>query len=186
MSFGIHHHRQAGLPGSGNDGRQQGWDQDALAVVGEDDGIEAGKQGLEILPGFVEKPFRGRLPIFTVNAHNLLIAAYDPGLDGGLAATVDEQAAGIDAQPVKFGFKGGPGTILAHQTQDFYLGTQTDKIVDDIAGAAQNLGLALDIDHHDRGLGRNPLNLAPDVFVQHKIADHQHLEQGQVVQIKRG
>ena len=46
-----------------------------------------------------------------------------------------------------------------------------DRVPDDVARSAQMPGLAFDLDHRRRGLGRDASRLPPNEFVEHQIAD---------------
>ena len=51
------------------------------------------------------------------------------------------------------------------------LGAKRGEIGRDIAGSAQAGGLRNKIDHRHGGLGRKPRGLAPNVAVEHEVAD---------------
>src|SRR5262249_55710571 len=51
---------------------------------------------------------------------------------------------------------------------------QSPKVAQYISGAAEGLHFALDPQHRDRRLGRDPLDLAVNVVVKHHIADTQY------------
>ena len=52
-------------------------------------------------------------------------------------------------------------------------GAERAQVRSDVAGAAERAALALDLDHRNRRLGRDAVDAAPQVAVEHQVAEHQ-------------
>ena len=82
-----------------------------------------------------------------------------PRLDAGLAA---DEAGEVRA-----------GLIVADHRDEGDGGADGDEIAHDVARAAGDAQLAMDAQDRDRRLAADPLDIAIDVAVQHRVADDQ-------------
>ena len=73
------------------------------------------------------------------------------------------------------GVKGGLAVVVADDPGQHRVTAQSDDVHGDIRRAAGHKALALEIHHGHGRFGRDARNVAPDVAVQHDIADHQYL-----------
>ena len=62
--------------------------------------------------------------------------------------------------------------VIAFYCIDDHLCPEAQEIVRNVAGAAELEELALNLYNRNRGLRRDAVHLAPDVFIQHEIADN--------------
>ena len=109
-----------------------------------------------------------------IHPQQLLLAAGDDSqLDGGLHAAVMMQP-GTNAFALEQGFEPGAGLVRAHDGQQRHLGTQRRRIARDVGRAARALLFVIDLDDRHRRFGRNALDLADPVAVEHGVADDQH------------
>ena len=168
----------------GDEFLQQPRGEDAFGVIGQHQGVEAGQAGVQKFSGRGLEGGGGRGSGLPVDAHHLLGGADDPGLPGGAAPLVGEEAVHGHSQPDHFLLEQVAGVIIAHQAQDLDLGPQGHQVVDDVAGAPQGAGLPLDLHHRHRGLRGDALHLAPEILVQHKVPGHQDPEVGESLQVQ--
>ena len=112
------------------------------------------------------------------------MAGHDPGLAAGLAVVGGQNAGTVDPFRLYKLDDPGPGLIVADDPGRKDFSPQRAEVADDVAGPAQNVGLRADLDHLHRGLGRDTLHPAPEVLVEHQIADDQNAPAGEEVQIQ--
>ena len=65
-----------------------------------------------------------------------------------------------------------PRGIVAEGAHEFALGPDGGDILRDVRGAAQGMGALPDADDGDGGLGGDPLDVPPQVHVEHRVADN--------------
>ena len=61
----------------------QGLGEEAFAVIGDHDGVDRGHDAVQMRDGALDVRGRGGGYAFAVDAHHLLVAGDDAGLDGG-------------------------------------------------------------------------------------------------------
>ena len=173
-ALGVHEDRQSGRAQP----RQHRRREHALAVIGEDDGIGARRQGS--LDGGQQA--RGlslalRPRRLVIDAHHLLVAGHHAQLGGG-------GAGGAFHQPV---LDGGIGdgvaqrlTARADEADQRGPRAECGDIARHIACATGHGTLPPAGKHRHRRLGRDALDAAVEVAVKHHIADHQHMQGGEI------
>ena len=104
-------------------------------------------------------------------------------LDGGLPLGIGEDALGVDPQALS-NSHGLTFGIVADRGGQARLGFQSREHGDHVAGPAEPVFPFFNPNHRDRRLGADPLHVAPDVPVEHHVAQDQDswanrlLEQG--------
>ena len=63
--------------------------------------------------------------------------------------------------------------VLAHPAEEVGAGAEGGEVEGDVGRAAGDRGLAVDADDGDGRLGREARGVAPHVFVEHDVADHE-------------
>ena len=149
---------------------------DAFVVVGEDERFEifhrSGKRAQETTLRFRME----RLTAFAIDADDVLMARDDARLDRGDAARVGEQTlvgniCGAKLLSQRFtglvdgSFAGTDGA------EHFDARAQFSKIRGDVGGAAEAIVLLGEIDDGDGSFGRETRRGAPEVAVEHEVAD---------------
>src|SRR5208282_1521641 len=120
-----------------------------------------------------------RVERFLVGAKKLLRARDKARLYTGIAAGfVDET--GLDAV---FRRKQCAnlltGRIVAENREEPHRRTDRGEVAHHVAGTAQHAALALDAQHGDRGFGRNALDRAIDIAVEHHVPETQDADPGE-------
>ena len=116
--------------------------------------------------------------VLEVDADELLRAADDAQLDDGVQLRVFAQDRGHAfaleqlAQPAC-------GLVGADDGEERGARRQRLHVERDVGGAAQALFLAVDADHRHRRLGRDALDGAEPVAVEHRVAHDEHARLGQ-------
>ena len=168
LDLGVDENRDLALAGHGQEGFHQGAGDDALVVIGNDDPFDVVLLDEGPDAGF---DFRGNgLPALLVDAHDLLVVGDDARLDRGRPLLVEDDAprfGGVALDPLPF-------VIVADDADQDRRRAQALQILLDVARASQAGGAFLDLDHRDGRLRRDPGDRAPDVFVDHQIAQHQN------------
>jgi hypothetical protein len=113
-----------------------------------------------------------RKQILLVDPQQLLVLRDDPRLGDGRPGRIDNDAR-VQAGTLKESMEVFAGRVGATDPDQCRRGVKPNQVGSDIAGAAKGLGAPPDVKHRDRGLGRNALDVAPEVLVEHKIAQHE-------------
>ena len=108
-----------------------------------------------------------------VDPQELLGVGDHPFLDGGDPARLDQQARAVAALGLDQADDLGTGWVVTDQAEEATAGTECPQVAQDVAGAAEHGGLALDLQHGNRRLRRDPIDTAVDEAVEHDVADHQ-------------
>ena len=69
--------------------------------------------------------------------------------------------------------QGLPRAVLADDAGDGRLRAEGAQVVDDVGRAAGDVGVPVGVHHHHRRFRRDAADPAPDVLIQHDIADDQ-------------
>ena len=77
------------------------------------------------------------------------------------------------------------GIVAADDRYEGSRGSQGHEIAQHIAGAAQGFQFALNAQHRDRRLGRDPLDLAVHVVIEHHVADAQDAGRLQAFDVRK-
>jgi len=105
----------------------------------------------------------------------MLIGRDNPGFPrGGPAALLDDPRC-IDPEFFEQAEKNLSVSAGADHPSDGHFSTQRHNVVHDIAGAPQGKVLVPDGDHLYRGFGRYPVDISPEVFVEHQVSGHQEV-----------
>lgn len=145
---------------------------EAFGVVGQDDGPDlAGPDGLADIvfqagPGLAAE----RSAVFEIEPQHLLVAAQHSELGGG-GPPVGEQAAAVDTGVGQQLIQPLPAFVLADNAGKQDPAAETGEVIGHVAGAAEGGVLVGDAgDRHGR-LGRDALDFAEVVAVEHDVAD---------------
>ena len=143
----------------------QGGGDDPLVVVRDDD---AGRVlFLQEADDLRRRRARNGLLLFLVDADDLLLMGDDPHLDGRRPPGLDDDAARLP----KVALDPGALLVVADDADEKRDEAQALEVPGDVARPAQ-AGRALpDLDDRDRRLGRDARDVAPDVAVEHDVAE---------------
>ena len=145
----------------------------ALAIVGQHDHI-ALRQGGAILVEFRGQHLARRSAL-EIHAQQLLLPADHAQLLGRADRAVAMQP-GVDAILLQQPLELAAGIVVADDGEQRSPGAQRGAVVRDVGGAAEAelLLFLVHQNHRDRRLGRDPLDFAEPVAVQHHVPDDQH------------
>ena len=102
----------------------------------------------------------------------LLRAGADPPLFGRPPRIVAQDALRADTVPAEFAGEFIPGLIPADDAESERAGAERRNIAHDIARPAETAGAVHDIHHRHRRLRRNPADPAPEIDIEHEVAEH--------------
>ncbi len=153
----------------------------ALAVIGNDDCVEIRRVRDDEFTQPFQRAFTNGLAVLAIQADDLLVvrAGDDPAFFYGLEARVDDDARRGCADFPKRRDHSLAGLILADDPTSRDLPAQASNIMNDVRRSAEAGFFRGDPQHRDRRLRREPLDLAPNESVKHKIADHEQPERGE-------
>ena len=109
-----------------------------------------------------------------VDAQHLLHAADHARLLGRRARGIGEHAARDHAGLRQHLREHAAAAVLTDDADDLDLRLHRAQVRRDVAGAAELLGGHARIEHRDRRLGRDALDIARHVAVEDQVADHEH------------
>jgi hypothetical protein len=170
VALGIDQDRSAGLSAESNHAADVC--EPAFAVIRQYDGLRARQRALEIAQLRGKRFMAGRG--FEVDAHELLLPAYHPQLDGGLQRTVDLQ---LHAHPIAFQqpTQNRARFVAAYHRQQVDPATERCDVTRDICRAAGAFLHAIDFDDRNRRLRRDARDLAEPVSVEHDVTHYQNV-----------
>ena len=177
--LGIEGDKAAMLPDHLRDSRDQAGRQEALGVIGQNHPVTFRDLLLQSAP----RLFRGegravtRGILLGVDAAKLLVAHDHPCLgDGG--SGLEESAVKHDAPAGQMREQFPAAEVAADRADDFDGGAERSRIGGDVRGAAGRVRFPVLLDHRHGRLGGNARGVAPDVVVEHHVADHEDAETG--------
>ena len=159
---------------------------EALVVVGENEGVEL----LEGRANQLEELFFGvgrkRIAALIVNAHNLLVARDDAGLHGGYPTSIGEDAALADFGCAQTGAERAACFVIvrllvglfprgfpaANDTEELDAAAESREIGGHVSCASQTIRLRPEIHNRNRRFGREAVRSAPKIAIEHEIAEH--------------
>ena len=177
-AFRVHHHPAPGGAGGGNDAGGHVAHQHALVVVRQHGDGGGGQR----VPGDAHQAL-GELGVdgggdLVVGAQQLLALGDVAGFGGGGAAALHQQPwlhVGLPAdQPGEV----GPGLVIPHHGDEGHRRAQCGEVAHHVAGAAGHGHVALDRDHGDGRFGRDAVDHAVDVAVEHGVPNDEHAGAG--------
>ena len=155
--------------------------QNALIVIGNDEGFGLGQETENIVPKFYLCARAERLRLFAVVLLELLAVRQIARL--GRGGVVEQLQNGIHRYlvPLQEMFEGGSGVIASDGTGGENPCAELRKVASDIGSAAGDGRLACKVDDRNRRLGADPLDVAPDIAVQYQVAQNQYAGPGEGV-----
>ena len=149
--------------------------EDALGVVGEDDGVDLGDEATDPFAKPLRVFGRGHIAALDVEPQQLLIAADDACLRDGRRGGRDD-ADGVDTGTIEDGGELCLLGIGAPKAGEIGMAAEAGEVHGDVGCAARSLvplGMAED---GDGGLGRDAVDFTGDVAIEHEVADDKHTE----------
>ena len=143
----------------------------ALIVIGEHQDIEFWQAGLDAADERLLDRGRERVAMLAIHAHNLLVAGDDARLYGGRAAGVADNSLAANFKGDKRSAQVARGIVGSGHAEQGDPAAESGEICGNISGAAGTNGLGNKINHGHRGFRRKTRRRAPDVAVEHKVAD---------------
>ncbi len=144
----------------------------AFGVVGQNDGVARGDFLREQRLGLRGANQVGLWRRFPIDAAKLLALHHHPRLHDGLAV------AGRAERGNFFVMQGrgelAAGFVLPEITGDGAARAERSEVERDVASATGGPRFAIDVDDGHGRLGRNARGVAPDVAIEHDVANHQH------------
>ena len=154
---------------------------DALAVVADDEAVAARQLALEHAQQPGERlagDLGARLP---VGAHHLLRVGDDARLHRRRPQRIAHDGARVHAARGERIEQLLRATILADEPHQHRLGAECGEVRSHVPGAAERAGFPLHLDHRHGRLGRDALAAAPQVVVEHQVAEHEQPAAGELV-----
>ncbi len=156
-----------------DDERDQVRGENALVVVADDDRVGAAR-GSECLTGEgVRDDVVGRKRVvrLVVEASDLVAGGVDPGLRRRGTGRRREDAVRVHAAGDELRSELTAFRVAADERDELRLSAERGHIRGHIRGSARRRRLALEAYHGDRDLGRESIGRAPEVSVEHRVAD---------------
>jgi hypothetical protein len=180
-SLGVYDYRLAQSSRPADEPSGQRRRNDALGIIGEQTGIDLGQAFVD---EGTETFFEGRrqeLAAFVVESRHLLAVSDDARLGGGWPARIDEQARNVDAASRQRRAQAFARFIAADDSRQEDFGAQAGGIGSGIGCAAGDEGALLHLDDGNGCFGREAVRGAPQVFVEHDVADHEQPHAGELL-----
>ena len=117
---------------------------------------------------------------FAVQAAELLALDENAGFDDRLGVAGGGE--GGDFFLSERGLQGSTGFVVAEVADDGRLGAEGSEVERDVGGTAGGGGFTLDVYDGDGSLGRNAGGVAPEIAVEHHIADDEDAASGEAVE----
>ena len=149
----------------------EGVGDDSFVVIGDYQRMEAREAGLDSANQGLFDGGRERVAVLAIDAHHLLMARDDARLERSGALGIGDHAFGRHAQPCEAAAKIARGFIGSGDAERRDAGTERREIRGHVAGSAQARSFRDEIDHGHGGFRRKAVGAAPDVAVEHQIAD---------------
>ena len=108
-----------------------------------------------------------------VQPQQLLLPGHDVRLGRGRPNGIDHEPGHVHPHSDQPGREALPGLIGADDAHKLYDCSQARGIGRRVAGAAGHPGALLQLDHRHGRFRRDAAHAAPDVLVEHDVADHQ-------------
>jgi hypothetical protein len=149
---------------------QEGWREEPLVVVGEDDCVGGRERGQVERKDLSFDGFGDQGAVFAIGADHLLAMGDDSGLAG--SRTIWNRQEPIDRGSFvgKEGPHPPPGLIFPENADRDGLRAQREQVGHHIPSASQLEGLAANLDDRDRGFGGDPTHLPPDELIEHEVS----------------
>src|SRR5262249_37828301 len=112
-----------------------------------------------------------RFAALAVHANDLLVARDDSCLERCDACGVGDGAFAIDFGFAEAGLKRAASLVVAADTESGNRGTECHEVGRDISGDTEAFAVPLEIDDGNGRFRREARGMAPDVAVEHKVAD---------------
>ena len=165
LDLGVDENGDALLPGKGQDLVHELLRHDPLVVVRDDD------PGVGVFFQKADDPdadlVRDGLLLFLIDPHDLLVLGVDARLDRRRPGRVHEDTAPFADVALD------PDSLLVvpHDADDERDRPQLGQVAADVPGPAEARGALPDLDHGHGRFGRDAGDVAPDVFVEHQVAE---------------
>jgi len=99
-----------------------------------------------------------------------------------MRSRVGDEIARAELQVVELAAHGRAARVLADNGDEPAFGAQRRDVRGDVGGAAETMAARVHRDDGHRRLGRNPLDFAHQVDVEHRVADHDDLGRGHLAE----
>ena len=177
--FGVDEDGDVRLVRGGDDLGGDAVGEGTLAVIGEDDGADAGEPGSG---GGEEGGFFGGVDgglAFLVGADDLLVGGDEAGLAGGGAGGGVDDGGG-DAGAGGEAADGVAGGVEADEAGEDGGAAEGGDVAGDVAGAAEHFAGLAEAEDGDGGFGGDALHVAIGEAVEHDVADAEDGDVGEV------
>ncbi len=159
--------------------------QHPLRIVGDDHhrmrGHQLARQPQQILADIRIKRHRS----LAIGPQQLLVGRNVTRFDGSRALRLDQDVDFRAFLRLKQPADLSAAVVVTDDRDERCRSPQGDEVAQHVAGAAQALQLALDAQNRDRRFGRDPLDLAIDVMIQHHVPDAQHAGRFQALDMRK-
>ena len=149
--------------------------EDALAVVAADDAGDMGGAGRYAFDELLLQLVADALPVLAVDAEDLLGVGHDAELRRGGAMRVLEDVLRVHADVGKELAQAGALVVAAADADEPDLAAEGHEVLGHVGGATQSVVVRLPFNDLHRRLGRDAVDVPPDVLVEHQVADDEDL-----------
>ncbi len=113
-----------------------------------------------------------RLAALVIDANHLLVPRDDPRFHRGDSFRIGDDAFVRNARGAKAFLQRPPGLVISDDPERFHVRPECSDVCGNVARPAQAFALLNEIHHGNGRFRREPRGRAPEVAVQHQVAEH--------------